>query len=1108
MKSRWSPYVVHLAVFLMAVALGSLAKAQTSLGTSSVAGTVHDVSGGAIPNAKVTLLDRQHGTSRETMSNGQGEYQFTAVQPGLYAVRVQVAGFKMTIVDNVQVIIDQAATVNASLAVGDVSDTIEVNSEGLTPLLDTQSNELGGVIDNTRVEELPLDGRNYLQLALLTGGTVPGPTGYSNQTGHGSTVMLDIAGASQWLSGFKLDGVSTRSPRLGNSSFNISVAAIDQFKIEYGFFLPDEGPQAGIVDVITKQGTNQFHGELYEFLRTTSFNARSYFDVYPQRPNDLHRNQFGASVGGPLGIPFLWSGKDKLWFFGNYEGTRQLIRPLVNQVVPTQAMFGGDFSAVSTPIYNPYSYDSTTKTRAAFPNNQIPSGMINSISKALLAYYLPQGGVGCQANSVCGHPLQKLNDDQFTVRVDSQLSAHQSMFVNVSHENSPIDNQSLQPLNGTLFPLQATVASIQHTLSIGSHIVNILRIGYDRALTFDEGEGGDGPLIQQQIGITGAFDQHGIPAIGMTGYAGFGSGFSRVGEVSNSYEINDAFTYTRGTHSLAMGAGFDYHRTLQQNANSAARGSMSFQPVYTTQTPGQAKNSSGVTSGNAFADFLLGLPLSGSVSGLQPIHYYFKDVFPYFQDSWRVRPNFTINYGLAWYLSTIPNPQGGDAQLSHDFDPTTGLITYAALGQVSAQIIANDYNNFMPRLGFVYAPDWLKNTTIRSGFGMYYAQMGLNDWGAAASGPPFTNPVAFSNSNTANLPTTTLGNGVFPVVPATTLSQGYAASLPSNVYSILYMNQHGRTPYIEQWYLALQHTFGKNDLFEADYIGNAGHKESNRYPIDQCPVQPDLSCNNALRPFPKYVGITYYTYDANTMFEGVILRYQHQMSKGLSFLANYTLERSLSNGFDPNSSSATSNQITSCHRCDLGPTAEDIPQSLVVSALYDLPFGRGRQFGNHVSAPVNALIGGWRMTLIGTFNHGEPIEITAPNQTSSNGVQARPNRLCNGNDPSFKNNMRTNGFKEFNAACFAVPATGFFGNAGRGLIYAPGQDQVDYSLVKTFPIYERTRLELRGEFFNVFNHAQFLNPDGNAGDITSGKFSLVTSARDGRTVQLAGRIIF
>jgi hypothetical protein len=242
------------------------------------------------------------------------------------------------------------------------------------------------------------------------------------------------------------------------------------------------------------------------------------------------------------------------------------------------------------------------------------------------------------------------------------------------------------------------------------------------------------------------------------------------------------------------------------------------------------------------------------------------------------------------------------------------------------------------------------------------------------------------------------------------------------------------------------------------------------------------------------------------------------MSHGLSVLANYTLERSLSNGFDPNSFSGVSNQIASCHRCDLGPTAEDIPHSLVISALYDLPFGHGRAFGSNVSSPIDALIGGWRMTAIGTFNYGEPIEITAPNQTGSSNVQARPNRLCNGNDTNFRNNIRTNGHVEFNPLCFATPAANHFGNAGRGLIYGPGQDQVDYSLVKSFPIYERARLELRGEFFNVFNHAQFLNPDGNVGDqrlLANGqidpvnnKFGVVSSARPGRIVQLAGRITF
>lgn len=823
--------------------------------------------------------------------------------------------------------------------------------------------------------------------------------------------------------------------------------------------------------------------------------------------DDLHRNQFGFSIGGPASIPHLWNARNKLWFFGNYEGTRQISRNIASAFVPTPAMFNGDFSALSTPIYNPFSYNSATHTRDPFTNNQIPSTLISPVAKKLLAYYLPGNGVGCPTGTnLCGNPANTLDDDQFTIRVDSQINSKQSFFVTSAYQNSPIDETGLQPLTGIYYPLQAALDTIQHTWMINSNTVNIFRVGYERAYTFDEGEGGNGPLLQPQIGITGTIDQHGIPKVGVTGYGGFGSGFSRVGEVSNDYQLNEALNYTRGTHSFAGGVGIIYHRTLQQNSNAGARGNLTFQPIYTTQVPGTTKPVSGTgTSGNAFADFLLGLPLSGGVNGLQPLHYYYTDYYPYFQDSWRILPTLTMNYGIAWYLSTIPAPQGADAQLSHAFNFDSGLLEYAALGQIDPKILSNDYNNFMPRLGFAWAPRFMHDTTVRMGAGQYYAQMGLNDWNGAAAAPPFTTPVAFSNSRTADLPTDTLGNGVFPVVPLPPLDDNFAANLPANVYNIQVMNPNGRTPYITQWYMAVQHTFGKNDLLEADYIGNGGHKESNRYSVDQCPVQLDLSCNNALRPYPRYVGLTYITYDANSMYEGLIVRYQHQMSRGLSILANYTYERALINGFDPNSPSGVSNQIASCHRCDLGPTAEDISQSLVVSALYDLPFGRGRAFGSAISAPLNAVVGGWRMAAIGMFNHGEPIEITSPNQTSSSNVQARPNRLCNGNDSHFKDNMRSNGYVEFNTACFVTPDPGHFGNAGRGLIYAPGQDQVDFSMIKTMPIYEHSSLELRGEFFNVFNHAQFMNPDGNTGDA---KFGVVSSARDPRIVQLSGRFVF
>lgn len=1078
--------------------------AQTA-GTSSVAGTVRDTTSSVVPNAHVILVDKLHGTQRETTTNSDGGYQFLAVQPGTYAVRVEQTGFQAMTVDNIQVAIDQVATVNPKLTVGEVSQVVEVNDQGSTPLLDTLSNSLGGVIENKRVEELPLDGRNFLQLAALVGGTQPNTVG--NQTGHNDNV-ISVAGASQWLTGYYINGVSTRSPRLGNSSLNLSVAAIDQFKIELGFFLPDKGPQVGIVDVLTKVGTNKYHGEVYEYARNPFFNAHNYFDyLTPHQKESIKRNQFGFSIGGPASIPGLFNAKDKLWFFGNYEGTRQVTRNNQTQFTPTAANFSGDFSSLSTPIYNPFSYNSTTHQRTAFAGNIIPGSMINPVAKAMLAYYVPANISATSGTNLVGFSANTLRDDQFTVRLDNAISQNQSMFVDFSYENSPVLNRDLQPLKGLGFPMEASLGVFQHTYQVSSRWLNVFRLGFNHAYVYQVGEGQGGPPIETQIGIPGTLDPHGIPATSITGYTGLGNAYSRVGEVANAYSLNDAVNYTLGTHSMAFGVGIVQHRTIQQNANAGAVGSLAFQGNYTKQF-----NSAGTAyianTGNAFADFLLGLPQSGSVNGFQPVHYNFNDYYPYFQDTWRLTPHFTLNYGIAWYYSNVPKPQGNDALLGHSFDFTTGLIKYSALGEVRPQVVKEDYNNLMPRLGFSWVPSWDENTTVRAAVGMYYGQLGLNDLQYGVSAPPFSNTFSFTNVQTANLPALQLGNGVYPVITYPALTPGFAAALPDGTSFNLF-DENNRTPYLTQWTTSLQHTFGKNDLMQLDYIGNSGHKNPNRYGYNQCPYRADLYCDNSLKPYPtRYGNIGYVPYNANSSYEALVAKYQHQVTHGLTLLANFTWQKSLSDGFEPNTGAANGAQIVTCRRCEKGPTTYNVPLSFVISSVYDLPFGKGKQFGNNAGPVTNLLIGGWRLSVIGRMDHGRTVDVTATNQTSSQGNISRANRVagCTINDPSISKYVRTNGHRYFNTACFSTPAVGYFGTSGKDVLYTPGQDKWDASLVKAFPIYDTMKLEMRGEFFNVFNHVNFSDLGTNAS--APATFGVVTNARNPRIIQVAGILRF
>ncbi len=1081
--------------------------AQSSLGTSSVAGTVLDSSSLPVAGATVRLLDNLHGTKRATLTNSQGRYLFTAVLPGLYTVQVEQKGFATAAIRNVQVIIDQNATVDTTLQVGSVSQSVEVNAEGATPLLDTTSDALGTVMDNARVEQLPLNGRNFLQLGLLAAGSQQ-PTGSSDmvggQTGR-SYASISVAGSNQFQTTYLIDGIATRGSRIGNSSLNLSLAAIDQFKIELGFFMPDQGPNPGIVDVITKSGTNQFHGEAYDFVRNTDLNATNFF---ASKPQILHRNQFGFALGGPIIIPKLISGQNKLWFHFTYEGTRQIQNFLASGYTPTQAMLNGDFSGVGSAItiYNPYTYDATTGQRSPFPGNIIPASLINPISKKLLSYYLPGASYTETPNNLSAYPRNTFNDDQFTARVDTTISARQSLFATVSHENSPIVDSSLMPLAGVSFPLVSDLTVLQHTLTIGPRMVNIARIGFDRAAVSDQGQAESGPALETQMGIFGTLDPHGIPGTSIQGFSSFGRSSGVIGNRDDTYEVDDALDYMRGKHSLAFGAGIHYHRTVQENANANSVGTLSFQPIFSAQLqPGPSGPTPMKNTGSALADLLLGMPLSGTVVGFQPMHYQYTEYFPYMQDSWRASKSLTINYGISWYYSQVPNPQGPDRKLPHAFNFSTGLLEYAGLGQVSPQVMNPDYKDFTPRLGFVWQPGFWHNGVVRAGAGIYYGQMGLLETQFAAVAPPFQSAVPFTNNEFSPMPTYTFGNpvaanSVFPVIPAQALTDTYAANLPKG-FAPFALNPHSVTPYVSQWTFSIQQTFGANDLLEVDSLGNSGHDQQNRYDADQCIVSANLFCNGSNRPYPRYAFILYSNTNGNMSYEALVAKYQHHLSKGLTVLANYTYSKTLSDSWE--TGAGTMSQIASCRSCDKGPVSYDIPQQMVVSTLYDLPFGRGKEFGSRLPRIPDLFVGGWSLGTIGTLSAGSAFTVTAPNATGSPFTLVRADRLCNGKDTNLSSHLRSNGFIDFKTACFASPAPGYFGTSPRGVLFGPGVDNWDMSMSKQIPLVDQMQMEVRGDFFNAFNHANFGLPDSFTGDVNFGK---VSNASDPRLMQISATL--
>lgn len=1086
--------VLQVCLLLFAVAMNLCA--QATLGSAAAGGTVRDASGAAVPGARVVLTETARGLSRETDSNSAGSYLFPTVAPGVYSLRVTKESFEIYEIKDVRIEVGQLATLDVALKVGQISTVVSVSGEK-TILLETESNAIGTVVDSARVESLPLNGRNFLQLALLAGGSNP-PTGRSDvisgQVGHPDRGVI-IDGNMATTTGYTVNGIATRGGRLGESALNLSVADIDQFKVQQSFFMPDQGPNPSLVNVTTKGGTNQFHGEAFEFVRNGDFDARNFFAIAPEA---LKRNQFGGAVGGPVK-------KDRIWFFANYEGLRQIDAFAANAYTPTAAMFAGDFTQAGQVIYDPNTFAADTGKRQPFPNNIIPDNRINPISRALLKYYLPGSSIAQRPSNLFASPKNTLNDDQYGVRVDAALTTRQNIFGQIIHENSPAVNPGIMPFSGAFYPNQAAMAMMQHTWTPRPDLVNTIRFGILRNEALFANEGRTLGDILDPLGIPNTKDGRGVIAVGLQGFTGFGRSSGDLGNIDNNYQLDDGVNYIHGAHNFQFGIGIRYRRTWQQNANAGANGNLAFQPQYTAQLAPNAQNQlvAQPGTGNSFADYLLGMPSSATTNGLPMIPYRFTQFMPYFEDTWKITRNLTLNYGMSWFLETIPAPQGIFPKWAHGFDFQTGLLTYAALGQIDPKVLSTDLNNFTPRIGFAWKPDFLPNTVIRAGAGLYYADDALIELQFGLSAPPFTVPINLVNSQFNPLPDYRLGVNIFPPPPSSPLNSSYAASLANGTSAFL-LNPAGRTPYEQQWNFSIQHSFAASDVLELDYLGSSDHKLQNRYDVAACRPASNLRCDPATKPYPRYAGLLEADFNGNSSYEALVAKFRRRAARGLNFNAEYTFAKALTDGWE--SGSSTDNQFAICRRCDKGPASFDVRHRVVLSAVYDLPVGRGRSFGANLPRAADLALGGWIFTGIATFSSGPPIFITSPNTTGVVYTSVRANRLCNGSNSKFSGNLRTDGLIEFDTSCFASPAVGYFGNSGRSPINGPGVNNWDLGLEKTFTLREQTRLEFRGEIFNAFNHAQFnmLSSDTGSG----ANFGRIASARAPRLIQLGLKLLF
>lgn len=1061
--------------------------AQGVSGSASVAGTVTDTTGAVIPGASVVLLNVERGSEQEVSTNEAGNYAYPDITPGTYSVRVSSDGFQTREVTDLQVQVGQRAAVNVELEVGQVTEVVTV--EAAAVLLETESNAIGTVVDSERVNELPLNGRNFLELALLAGGTAPaeGRASFAGQIGHPGRFVV-IGGVKAANNSYTINGIQVRGARGGELAVNVSIANVDQFKVQSSFFMPDQGPNPSMVNVTTVGGTNAFHGEAFEFLRNTKLDARNFFSPGPE---ELKRNQFGFAIGGPIV-------KDKMWFRTGYEGMRERVAFTRGVFTPTQAMFGGDFSEDPFIIHDPMTLNETAGTRQPFPNQQVPRDRFNSVSENLLQYYLPGASFTQRPNNLFVNPRNVIEDDQLNARVDMQLTDRQSLFTQYMWSDNSAVRPGSFPLSGAFYPNQFWMWMAQHTYTISPKWVSTIRLGVSRNQALFSNEGRDVGDILTPLGITGTFDTRGVFAQRIQGFAGFGRSNGDLGNIDNNYQFDPGFSYITGNHQYRFGASVRYRRTWQQNANAGAHGSLIYNRVYTAQL---SRNAAGNLvpaggSGNAFADYLLGTPDRGSTRGLPMLQYRHTQFMPYVQDTWKVRRNLTLNWGISWFKDTIPNPRGSAADYPHGFDPATGLLEFAVLGQVDPRVIEPDSNNIAPRFGIAWQVD--DKTVLRAGGGVYFSDMQLIELQFAAVGPPFTNSVDAINTGKL-IPEFIPGVNIFPVIPLPPIDENFASNLPAGITPFT-LQEEGRTPYVQQWNLSLQRTLGRSSMLELSYLGNSGHRQQNRYDNNQCQVTADLFCDRATRPYPQYRAILQSDFNANSSFNALVARFHHRMSRGVDLRVEYTFGKALYDGWELGG--ATNNQIATNRALDKGPTSFNVRNRLVTSLLWELPFGRDRAFGSGMSRAADYVVSGWNVSTIATFSNGLPIFITVPNRTGSPFVGHRPNRTCSGNLSSV--DLRSN--RQFiDTSCFQDTERGFFGNSERAPISGPGLNNFVIGIQKDFELAESKLLEFRLEMFNAFNHAQFRNPNGS---VANRNFGLVSAARQPRVVQMALKLQF
>jgi Carboxypeptidase regulatory-like domain/TonB dependent receptor len=1091
MRTTACKRLFNSSLTLIATLIAVFTPLRAQVGTASLGGVVTDASGASVPNAAISLKSVLQKYTRETVTSPSGEYTIPALPPGDYELVVTASGFQTSTKTNIRLSSGQASELDVQLTVAGANEQITVSEA--PPLLQTANATLGTTLPARHVSELPILGRSFLNLMFLTPGTAPVPPAGSttNYSPVGQSLMPSVYGQRQKDNNFTMDGVENRDPNLLGVPLFPPPEAIAEMKVESGASSGVYGHGSGAtVNLVTKSGTNQWHGDGWEFIRNNVLDARSFF--LPSI-GAFRWNQFGGAVGGPLAIPHLIS-KEKGWYvFGYYEGVRIHQASNFRGFVPTAAELSGNFAG-DPPIYNPFTTapgPNGGQVRQPFPNNQIPANLINPSMQLIATTLYPAPNL--PPNLIPGvnflNTSPSVTDgDQWSARVDHQFGHKDSFFARYSDTRNPSHGVGLPSITSqALSRLTNVVGSDTHTFTPTFLITGrfgMSRINNQSFVSLIPG-------LAQKAGTLAAFPPfHGdesIPPLGIPGFSGLSQERAIIGPLyQNSWTADGQ--KIKGAHTFEFGGGI-VHTKIDVDNRTA---SVSFSP---NQTSNFVAN-----TGFGLASFLLGAPESasrnaGNTEGLMHGNTYSW----YLQDTWRASRKLTLNLGLRWdYASPLINDFGlatfvfETGQYVWDKkNPITG-----AAPNIPPAGIPPDRNNFAPRAGIAY--QITPTTVLRSGFGIFYNTFGSNYVQAQQSARgnwPFAFPQSLTGLNTG-VPNVLMPDP-FP-------GPAIGSTVPLGCQQCLnIIESSSRTSYVEEWSFSIQQQMSRSWLVEAAYFGSHGVKLTGQI-VDNTAVIPGPGpiAARQIRPqFPPYINNGYNEFPS--WYDGVSLKLEKRLSHGLSFLVSYTFSKTIDISDNLSNASLGGNPTSNATRFNIpqnkGVAGFDIPQNFVTSVVYALP-------GKTKNRALDAVVSGWNAS--GIFSHysGLPFMTFLTSDVANIGtvsgrVTQYPNIVGDPNAVSQRSPQQW-----FNTAAFAQPPQYTFGNAGRNILRTDTLNNIDFSVYKRWPFRETRHIELRGEFFNLMNHPSFGYPGVSLGTAQFGKIS--NTRNSGRQIQLAFKVHF